>query len=350
MSFLARNEYLLGEIDYYHEQVCARLTDDRWSDNYRQIWNAVCLQLCWYEYDGAAGPGNRLVRNLLRRTRYGRQWPVDSPVLNGTIGLSRTESIACRTLFGFDVVTDGWGSWEQLATGMAEAGETLLVLRLLPYMEYMLEVGAGNGYFSFIAAQNGAAVTALEPSPLEHKQLRAGITVNGFANVAAPVCSAGESAAGGVLYLEGGQTVNTLSLAVYRATGSLVRLAAPECSLPLLKGAKDWLVAYDAPVLVVTHGRDGAGGPHADVLAAVNELARYDYSLFAVSRRPEHGAPLLMPLAGPADRAAVCFLGLPPMAHDLAEPLTKRTDMRVFTPTARLENLYYFVKNSFEEL
>ncbi len=347
MSFLARNEYLLGEIDYYHEQVCARLTNDRWSDNYRQIWNAVCLQLCWYEHDDAAGPGDRLIRKLLRRTRYGRQWPVDSPVLNGTIGLSRTESIACRTLFGFDVVTDGWGPWEQLATGMAEAGETLLVLRLLPYVEYVLEVGAGNGYFTFIAAQSGAAVTALEPSPLEHKQLRAGIAVNGFANVKAPVCSAGESAAGGVLYLEGGATVNPMTLNDYRATGSLVRLAAPECSLSLVRGAKDWLGSYDAPVLVVAAGRDGAG---RSALAAVKELAGYDYSLFAVSRQPEHGAPLLTPLAGDPGRASVCFVGLPPMAHDLAEPATKRVDMRVFTPTAKLESLYYFVKNSFEAL
>jgi hypothetical protein len=347
MSFLARNEYLLGEIDYYHEQICARLTDDRWSDNYRRIWNAVCLQLCWYEYDDAVGPGSKLVRSLLHRTRYGQPRPVDSPVLNGTIALSRTEGIACRTLFGFDVVTDGWGSWEQLAIGMAEAGETLLVMRLLQYMEYMLDVGAGNGYFSFIAAQNGATVTALEPSPLEYKQLRAGIAVNGFANVSAPLCSTGESAAGGVLYLEGGPTMHALALSEYRATGSLVRLGAPECSLPLLKGATDWLTSYDAPVLVVAAGRDGK---NANVLAAVNELGRYDYSLFVANSPPEHGYPLLTPLTNHRGRAAACFLGLPPMAHDLAEPLMKRVDLRVFTPTARLENLYYFVKNSFEEL
>jgi len=211
----------------------------------------------------------------------------------------------------------------------------------------MLDVGAGNGYFSFIAAQNGATVTALEPSPLEYKQLRAGIAVNGFANVSAPLCSTGESAAGGVLYLEGGPTMHALALSEYRATGSLVRLGAPECSLPLLKGATDWLTSYDAPVLVVAAGRDGK---NANVLAAVNELGRYDYSLFVANSPPEHGYPLLTPLTNHRGRAAACFLGLPPMAHDLAEPLMKRVDLRVFTPTARLENLYYFVKNSFEEL
>jgi hypothetical protein len=79
-------------------------------------------------------------------------------------------------------------------------------------------------------------------------------------------------------------------------------------------------------------------------------MAKYDYSLFAVNRKPVHGDALLTPLAGDSDRAAGCVLGLPPMAHDLAEPLAKRVDMRVFTPTAKLENLYYFVKNSFEEL
>lgn len=350
MSFLARNEYLLGEIDYYHEQVCARLTDDRWSENYRQIWSAVCLQLCWYEFDGAAGPGDKLVRSLLRRTRYGRQWPLDSPVLNSTISLSRTESIACRTLFGFDVVTDGWGSWEQLAAGLSEPGETLLVLRLLPYVEYSLEVGAGNGYFAFLAAHNGVTVTAFEPSPLEHKQLRAGIAANGFANVTAPVCSAGESADGGVLYLEGGPKMAALTLAEYRAISSLVRLASPECGLTLLRGAADWLKAYDAPILVVKAGTDGAAGLPGNVLAAVQELARYDYGLFVVSSRPAHGTALLTPLTGDAGRAAACFLALPPMTHDLAGPLSKQVDMRVFTPTATLENLYYFVKNSFEEL
>lgn len=350
MSFLARNEYLLGEIDYYHEQVCARLTDDRWSDNYRQIWRAVCQQLCWYEYDGVAGAGDRVVRALLRRTRYGRQWPTDSPVLNGTVNLSRTESIACRTLFGFDLITDGWGAWEPLASGLSETGETLLVLRLLPYLEYVLEVGAGNGYFTFLAAQNGVAVTALEPSPLEYKQLRAGAAMNGLANIAAPVCTAGDSAQGGALYLEDGPLVKPLLLADYRAAGSLVRLAAPGVGLPLLQGAGDWLASYDAPVVLVSTGNEQGGGLQGHVPEAVKELARYDYSLYAASRQPAHGVPLLTPLGGAVHRSTVSFLALPPMAQDLADQLTKPVDMRVLTPTARLENLFYFVKNSFEAL
>ncbi|MDT8900816.1 hypothetical protein [Anaeroselena agilis] len=351
MSFLARNEYLLGEIDYYHGQVCARLTDDRWSENYRQIWRAVCLQLCWHECYDAAGPGERMVRALLRRTRYGRQWPPDCPVLNGPVSLSRTESIACRTLFGFDLITDGWGDWEALARGFSEAGETLLVLRLLPYMEYLLEVGAGNGYYSFLAAQNGLAVTALEPSPLEYKQLRAGAALNGFAGIAAPVCSSGESAAGGALYLEDGARVKPLQLADYRAAGSLVRLAAAGFGLALLKGAADWLAAYDAPVLLVAAANGPEDGPNGSVPAAVRELARYDYGLYTVSREPAHGAPLLAQLEASVHRAAGgSFLALPPMAQDLAEQLTKPVDTRVLTPTARLENLLYFVKTSFEAL
>ncbi len=350
MSFLARNEYLLGEIDYYHGQVCARLTDDRWSENYRRIWKVVCLQLCWDEYDDTAGTGERLVRALLRRTGYGRQWPLDSPVLNGPLGLSRTESIACRTLFGFDLITDGWGDWEPLARGVSEAGETLLVLRLLPYLEYLLEVGAGNGYYSFLAAQNGVAVTAFETSPLEYKQLRAGAALNGFANIKAPVCSTGESAAGGALYLDDGPRVKPLLLADYRAAGSLVRLAAAGFDLALLQGAADWLASYDAPVLLVMGGNGPDGGPQGRVPAEVKELAKYDYSLYAVSREPAHAAPLLTPLAGAVHRATVSFLALPPMAQDLAEQLTKPVDMRVLTPTAKLENLFYFVKNSFEAL
>lgn len=347
MSFLARNEYLLGEIDYYHGQICARLTDDRWSENYRQIWDAVCLQLGWYEYDDA-GPRDRVVRSLLRRTRYGRRWAVESPVLTSAFGLSRTASIACRTLFGFDIVTDGWGAWQPLAHGLAEPGETLLAMRLLPYIDYLIEVGAGNGYFAFLAAQSGMTVTALEPSPLEYKQLRAGMAMNGFAGIAAPVCSAGESAGGGALYLENGPTVTPFVLADYRAAGSLVRLGVAGLGLPLLQGAADWLGTYDAPVVMVAAGTepsDGRGAP-----PVVRELARYDYSVFAVNRDPGHGAPLLWPADGAARREAAGYVALPPMAQDLAGPLAGPVDMRVFTPTGKLENLFYFVKNSFEEL
>ncbi len=349
MAFLARNEYLLGEIDYYHEQICARLAADRWSENYRQIWNAVCFQLGWEGYGEVAGPGERMVRNLLRRTRYGRQWPLDSPVLSGSVGLSRTDNIACRTLFGFDLITDGWGEWEPLACGVVAAGETLVMLRLLPYLEYMVDVGAGKGYFVFLAAQNGVAVTALEPSPSEYKQLKTGIAVNGFANVAAPACSIGGSAAGGSFYVEDKKTVKTLALGEFRAAGSLIRLAVPEFARSLLGGIADWLTTYDAPVLLVTAGTEQGDGQADGVPPAVRELARYGYSLFAVGRQPEHGAAPLFPL-GSRGRPAGCFLALPPMAKDLAELLAKPVDMRVFTLTVKLENLYYFVKMSFDEL
>lgn len=345
MSFLARNEYLLGEIDYYHGQISARLSDDRWSENYRRIWDAVCLQLGWYEHD-AAGPRDRLARTLLRRTRYGRRWAVESPVLSAAFGLSRTASIACKTLFGFDLVTDGWGAGEPLATGWAQPGETLAVMRLLPYLDYLIEVGSGNGYFAFLAAQHGAAVTALEPSPLEYKQLRSGMALNGFSDIAAPVCSAGESASGGALYLESGLSVKPLSLADYRATGSLVRLALAGVGLPLLTGAADWLAAYDAPVVIIAAEAAGVEKPPA----AARELARHGYGVYAVNGEPGHGAPLLWPLEGAPRGAAGAYLALPPMAQDLAEPLARPVDMRVFTATAKLENLFYFVKNSFEEL
>jgi hypothetical protein len=350
MTFLARNEYLLGEIDYYHGQICARLTADRWSENYRRIWNAVCFQLGWEGYGEVAGPGERMVRNLLRRTGYGRQWPMDSPVLSGSVGLSRADSIACRTLFGFDLITDGWGDWEPLACGVAAAGETLVVLRLLPYLEYMLDVGAGKGYFAFLAAQNGVAVTALEPSPPEYRQLRTGIAVNGFANIAAPVCSVDWQAEGGAFYLEGEHTPDPLTLGEFRIAGALIRLALPAFAPALLQDAADWLTAYDAPVLLITAEMEQDGGRAGGMTQAVQLLARYDYNLFTVVRQPEHGVAPLSPLAGGGRRPAECFLALPPMAKDLAEPLTKPVDMRVFTLTAKLENLYYFVKMSFDGL
>jgi hypothetical protein len=50
------------------------------------------------------------------------------------------------------------------------------------------------------------------------------------------------------------------------------------------------------------------------------------------------------------DRPVPSYFALPPMAKDLEEPLEKIIDMRVFTPTAKLENLHHFVKTSFENL
>ena len=118
MSFLVRNEYLLEGIDYYHGQISARLIDDRWSGNYRQVWDSVCMQLGWYDCIAAGGRGEMMIRTLLKRTRFARRWVFESPVLKGELGLSRTNSVACRTLFGFELLTNGQGSWEPLAHGI----------------------------------------------------------------------------------------------------------------------------------------------------------------------------------------------------------------------------------------
>lgn len=347
MSFLARNEYLLGEIDYCHDQICARLTGDAWSENYREIWDNICLQLNWYDYLVDERPADKLVRRILGHTRYGRLWPFDSPVLSGTLALSRTTPVACRTVFGYELFTTGQDSWEMIAYGVVEPGETLLLMRLLPYVDYFLEIGAGSGYFSFLAAQHGMGVTAIEPSPPAYKQLQAGMALNAFAGLAAPLCSAGETAAGGMIYLETGSAVKPLALADYRAAGTLVRLAVDGFGQPLLPGAADWLAAYDAPIVMFAAADcdDGRVQP-----ALARKLAGHDYHIFAVGRQPGHGMALLAPLGKGARGPVVSYLALPPMAHDLARPLAKPVDMRVFTPTAKLENLYHFVKSSFEEL
>jgi hypothetical protein len=348
MSFLARNEYLLGEIDYCHDQLCARLTDDAWSTNYGKIWDNICLQLRWYDYLVDQRAADKLVRRLLGHTRYGRLWPFDSPVLNGTITLARSSPIACRTIFGFDLLTTGQGPWETIAYGVFEPGETLLLMRLLPYVDYLLEIGAGNGYYSFLAAQNGVSVTAIEPSPAEYKLLRSGISLNGFAGLSAPLCSVGETATGRVIYLENGSMVKTLALADYRAAGTLIKLTGSGFE-QLLTGAVDWLATYDAPSFMITapavHGQARTLPPEVLKL-----FADCDYQVYAVIHQPSHGFELLVPPAQAPKEPVDAFLALPPMAQDLAESLTKSVDMRVFTDTAKLENLYHFVKTTFDEL
>lgn len=350
MSFLARNEYLLGEIDYCHDQLCARLSDDTWSANYREIWDSICLQLKWHDYLVDERRSDRLVRRLIGHTRYGRLWSFDSPVLNGTVALARSTPIACRTIFGFDLFTTGQGPWETIAYGVFEPGETLLLMRLLPYVDYLLEVGAGNGYYSFLAAQHGVGVTAIEPSPAVHKLLRSGISLNGFGTMSAPQCSVGETAAGGTIYLESGSAVKPLSLNDYRAASTLVKITASGFEESLLPGAADWFAAYDAPIFIITapameDGRTRVLGPEL-----MRKLAECDYRVFAVSRQPGHGAALLMPAGASSKEPVGAFLALPPMAQDLAESLSKPVDMRVFTATAKLENLYHFVKTTFDEL
>lgn len=348
MSFLARNEYLLGEIDYCHDQLCARLTGDAWSANYREIWDNICLQLRWYDYVVDERATDRLVRRLLGHTRYGRLWPFDSPVLNGTIALARSTPIACRTIFGFELFTSGQGPWETIAYGVSEPGETLLLMRLLPYVDYLLEIGAGNGYYSFLAAQHGVSVTAIEPSPGSHKLLESAISLNGFAGMTAPQCSVGETAIGNTIYLENGAAVKPLALSDFRAAGTLIKFTAGGFAQPLLPGAADWLAAYDAPIFLISP-------PAADSRARdippelVRQFADCDYDIFAVIREPGHGTPLLAPAAGVKEPVAA-FLALPPMAQDLSEPLAKPVDMRVFTATTKLENLYHFVKTTFDEL
>lgn len=346
MSFLARNEYLLSEIDYYHAQICARLTQDAWSQNYREIWNTVCFQLNWYGYPTAEPPRDSVVRRLLGYTRYGRFWSVDSPVLNSAIALSKDTAVPCRTLFGFDLYTTGLGSGELFAHGVLDRSGTLVVLRLMPYLLQFIEVGAGNGYFSFLAAQQGLPVVAIEPAVGEYGRLAAGVERNGFGNITALPCSL-ENRSDGLGYsIESGKAGKELELGDYRAAGSLVRIDAPGAALSLLRRAGDWLAAYDAPVLLLETGCATA----QETGLILSELNGRDYLIYAVNRTPKHQGTPLLPGDEPACRLTSSFLALPPMAGDMADLLSRPVDMRVFTLTEKLENLCHFVKGSFEVL
>jgi len=346
MSFLARNEYLLSEIDYYHAQICARLTQDAWSQNYREIWNTVCFQLNWYGYTTTEAPQDTVVRRLLGYTRYGRFWSVDSPVLNSTIVLSKDTAIPYRTLFGFDLYTTGHGAGEPLAHGVMDRGETLVILRLMPYLMHFVEIGAGNGYYSFIAAQHGIPVVAMEPSIGEYGRLAAGVERNGFGNVRALSYSIYNHPDGLRYYVESGKESKHIELNDYRAAGTLVRIDAPGAVLSLLRQADDWLAAYDAPVILMETAYITA----SETGLLFKALTDRDYQLYAVNCAPKHKSTPLISRDESAFKMTSCFLALPPMAKDMAELLGKPIDMRVFTFTEKLENLCYFVKGSFEAL
>jgi len=351
MSFLQRNEYLLSEIKYYHEQICDRLSSDVWSENYRELWETICLQLNWHGHHQDNKSPMAMINNFLGHTRIDRVWPFESPILNGGVALSKTESIACKTLLDFQVFINGLDSWEPLAYGVLGMSQTLLMLRLIPYVEQFIEVGAKTGYYSFMAAQQGMPVLALEPSPTEYALLDSGKELNGFFNLRAMRCSFGETVDGGTIYLENGNSPRALMLSDYRATGSLIKLAVPGLELSLLRGAGDWLEGYDAPTILVDTGIDQLANHKNGYQIVTSELEKLGYSIYALNDRLVDGSQLLTPLGGrTVSKPTSVYLAMPPMAKDLAEPLDRVVDMRVFTSTAKLEALHHFVKNSFEGL
>jgi FkbM family methyltransferase len=347
MSFIEQNEYLLSEIDYYHEQICNRLSGDDRSGNYHKIWDAVCFQLNWQEFIEKDKPKFKLFSRFAHQDKNTAWLPFDSPVLHGGVAILKEANFAYRTLFDYHVYTTGLKPWEAIAHGVHELAETLLVLRFLPYLECFIDVGARNGYFSFMAAQHGSLVTAFEPAPAEYQMLLAGAESNGF-NVGAPCCTISESAEGPVFYLEDEGKVRRLLLAAYRSAATLIKLETIGFQTQLLKTAGEWLTSYDAPAILINTDI-GTTFRQDNQLAFLYELESKDYSIYAFNDGIEHGGRLITPIS--ADDGAKenrKFLALPPMAKDLVLPLNKAVDMRIFTPAGKLESLYYFVKNWYE--
>lgn len=87
---------------------------------------------------------------------------------------------AVRVPFGFNLVSGIHPAYAQMRAGTFEPDETHAILKLLPWTDVFVDVGANLGYFTCLALQQGKWVIAVEPQPLNLRVLTENLHINGW--------------------------------------------------------------------------------------------------------------------------------------------------------------------------
>ncbi len=389
MTYLEQNTSLLADIDGCLQRIHELAVDLRrgrpevevWQNHFLHIWRSVEQSLGWWHPVGRRAQAMEYVARLIDAPRD-RIAPLvfSSPILEQD-GLELTlppNRTLYTTDYGFKLYSSGIDMWQPLATGhyYTELCETLVLLRLLPFVEAFVDVGANIGFYSLLVASQTKPPfhnTAIEPFTANFESLQMGIRANGFGNHVTPLkvavggkkgaadlhlCrlgSGGHSLAGLLSENQQGTevvTVNTLDN--IRAENqwpdrpTLVKIDVEGGEEEVLKGATSWLQSPQAPILLFESWPTGGGHQRRRSQATIDFVKALGYALFKIKSPTQGGSPIT-PLTLAAEKSPTGnYLALPPRSKGLIENLDQPADFRVFSSTKRLAHLKEFARRSLD--
>ena len=387
MNFLDTQESLLATLDtdYASLHAIARqdtsMTTKTWVNHFDHLWSTLLDQLGW-------SPLKSRKRKLLERFISLRRFPdlnEQAPAFLSPIWEQRDlflsfppATVDYATPFGFTFSTSGLDMWHILATGYyaPELSETLLVLRLLPWIHRFIDVGANVGYFSLLAATQSAgrvAVSCYEPSQDNFRTLQHAIELNGLkGTIKAERKALGRRVGEEDLYLcglgSGGHSlepgteknfpgprerVPVITLDHIRSENSLensptlVKIDVEGAEHAVFDGARAWMTSEKPPILLFEAWHDARefGGTNHEVM--VDRVRKSGYTVFAIEHFQDKALLLREIVRQKFIPAPIGnYLALPGWALPKLPEMNKPVDMRLFTETRRLEALREFLNHS----
>jgi FkbM family methyltransferase len=281
------------------------------------------------------------------------------------------------TAYGFQFSSNGLDFWQILATShySTELYETLLMLRLLPEIDYFVDIGANIGFYSLLMATQSkgrVSVSSCEPNEANFTTLSHNIAINHQETIIRAFREAVGSEPGVAdLYLcmtgSGGHSlepvsdrmqdrrreqVSVVTLDDIRNSAAdkartLIKIDVEGAEQAVLRGGRDWLTSEHAPILLFEAWSNSQTHPRRNHQVVVQHLRDSGYLVFSIGDFKE-GATPVRAITSRAFRPAPNgnYLALPKWALPLDAVIEKPVGRRIFTDTHRLHALASFITRS----
>ena len=387
MSYLKRNILLLERIDNKYKEIediaskyksKAPKVSVFWSA-FQNIWQELIKQQNWLMLQNKSFL-RKILEIIFPAKKREYYFYSQSSILSQKKPTSLSffpdlESIT--TIYGFEMCCPTASDMSYaLASGHyhSELSETLTVLRLVPYIQSFVDIGANIGFYSLLIATESnktIPIISIEPDSENLHCLKKTITKNKFDNIITvlPV-AVGEQQK--ISYLNkclAGNSGNSLALTskhsfdknkekvsvdtldnIYTKNRSILKKAFVKIDVEgyeskVLEGASKWLSQKDSPIIMFEAWPKSKRNRNNNHITLSETLKKFNYEVYAFKKTCHKKSPLeKINKKNPSPSSN--YLAIPKWAKTILPSLMKPIDMRVFSSTSNLKSTCSFLEKS----
>jgi len=388
MNYLDQNENLLKSIDENRQKIDVLL--DNYSDNYKiRSWgmhfNCIMDEITEQIFGNVFSKRSKFstIKSFLsgEKKPLDKSFPNRSPIFSQN-NISLTffpEYTTVTTTYGFKICLTGFDFWHPIASGQysVELSETVLMLRILPYISTFIDIGANVGFFSLLIAhqsQKKVKVIAFEPIEENRSLFNSAIIQNNFQDKIQvcpyavgdkkedsiiATCTAGS---GGhcinplpknAEMFDGGKSVNVITLdSIFEKNpkifeNCLIKIDVEGFEINVLRGSENILKSPHLPIILFESWPESSISKKTHIIV-INYLVQQNYTVYEITS-VSHGSPLVKRIdvsnhISPSETGN--YLAIPPWAEKFIHEIQKPLDMRILSDTGSLQHLNNFIDSS----
>jgi|GEM_PF-5008428 FkbM family methyltransferase len=401
MNFLEKTQNLLSEIDTKFitiQKLINKNIDDLieltgWRNHFVEVWKHILFQLNWPLPVSPTKKPTFLEKtfSFLTNKQKPKHQPWDpnptkgmpemSPVFyNNSKNLSFSFNPTLnthQTIYGFNLSTFGNNWWTTIATGhyFIEPSETVILLRLIPYIDYFIDIGANIGFYSLMMSHEGINSIAFEPSPECLYSFKKSVATNNLKDkIQIHPAAIGEKKGKTILYCNyydcgitiprspGMQTTKEIVVPVDTLDNIfaknknllqkrvLLKIDIEGAELEALNGGESCLSSRNKPIILI----EAAWHQNENYAyqAIIKKLHNFGYTVYSVLQA-QHNQTLLEKITNldSFEGSPTCdYLAIPSEDESIISVLNKPMDMRLFTNPDQLNSLNSFLQNTLLDL